>query len=94
MAFPKMTYYLDDPPRILKDYVQNYEFSGSFGFTLSKTHQLHDSQGENSYFIAAFKSLIFLMERLDHLRPDVWSMFEKCVPLHVVIRPQNHTDYV
>lgn len=81
MAFPKMTYYLDDPSKILKDYVQNYEFSGSFGFTLSKTHQLYDSQGENYYFIAAFKSLIFLMD----LRSDVWSMFEKCAPLHVVM---------
>lgn len=81
-----MTYYLDDPSRILKDYVQNYEFSGSFGFTLSKTHQLHDSHGENYYFIAAFKTLIFLMERLDHLRPTVCSVFEKCVPLHVVMK--------
>lgn len=81
-----MTYYLDDLSRILKDYVQNYEFSGSFGFTLSKTHQLHDSQGENYCFIAAFKSLIFLMEAFDHLRPTVCSMFEKCIPLHVVTK--------
>lgn len=86
MAFPKMTYYLDDLARILKDYVQNYEFSGSFGFTLSKTHQLHDSQDENYCFIAAFKSLIFLMKALDRLRPTICSMFEKCVPLHVAMK--------